>query len=102
MPSERSIASASRYIAAATRCRQSWDDAFARSDDGHRLSARELLEMHGAGLGLMWTTHSTDLSSALGLLHQVENGTAAEPSAGPDDPRSPWDQARRVLESRRR
>ena len=92
------IASAARYIAAARRCRQSWDTVFDRSADGVDLTERDLLEMHGAGLGLMWTTHSTDLPSALGRLNQVEAGT----SAGADGPRSDRDQARRVLENRRR
>ena len=56
------IASAANYIACATRCREAWDASFWSED---RLTDRELMEMHGAGLGLIWATHQTDLQSAL-------------------------------------
>jgi hypothetical protein len=96
VPSERSITSAARYLAAATRCRHAWDDVFDRHDNGQPLTKRDLVEMHGAGLGLMWTTHSTDLSSALALLRQVDSSMSVD-SQGPPSGR---DQVRRVLENR--
>ncbi len=96
VPSERMIESTARYIAGATRCKQAWDASFRRSHDGDGLSDRDLMEMHGAGLGLIWTTHTTDLQSALALLYQIEACCPGVPG-GTDDRR---DQAKRVLESR--
>ena len=50
--------------------------------------------MHSARLGLIWTTSTTDLSSALNVLRYVEAAGSAV-AEGPDRQR---DQARRVLE----
>jgi hypothetical protein len=78
------------------RGKEAWDLSFRRSDEGGRLTERDLIEMHGAGLGLMWTTHTTDLHSALAVLHRVEMGGSSVPSG----PNHRHDQARRVLEDR--
>lgn len=96
VPSERMIASAAHYIASAMRCKEAWDAAFRQSDESGRLAARQLAEMHGAGLGLMWTTHTKDLHSALAVLHRVESCSQAV-NAGPDHLR---DQTKHVLENR--
>jgi len=96
VPSERRITAATRYIASAIRCREIWNSCFRRSDGGDRLSDRDLIEMHGAGLGLVWTTHSKDLHSALATLNQVD-------ALSPAPDMSPYyrhEQAKRVLESR--
>jgi hypothetical protein len=65
------MASAANYVAGATRCKKTWDDSFRHGDDGGRLTERELVEMHAAGLGLIWTTHTTDLPSALMTLESA-------------------------------
>jgi hypothetical protein len=65
-------AAAANYVAGATRCKKTWDDSFRHCDEGGRLTERELVEMHGAGLGLIWTTHTTDLPSALTTLRDAE------------------------------
>jgi hypothetical protein len=62
------LASAANYIGCATRCKETWDESFRRGD---RLTERELIEMHGAGLGLVWATHQTDLHSALVTLYHA-------------------------------
>ena len=54
---------ARRMIAAATRLREAWG-----------LSNTEIGEMHKAALGLIFATGTTDLASALGVLHDVESG----------------------------
>jgi hypothetical protein len=54
---------AQRIIAAATRLREAW----AKAD-------LDVVEMHEAALGLMWTTGTKDLAAALGILHDVEAG----------------------------
>jgi len=88
------IDSAANYIAGATRCKEVWDACFEQSAEGERLTGRDLVEMHSARLGLIWTTSTTDLPSALNVLRYVE--AAGSPGdAGPDHRR---DQARRVLE----
>ncbi len=96
VPSERMIAAAARYIASAIRCRELWNSFFTRFDEGNRLTERDLIEMHGAGLGLVWTTHSTDLPSALATLNQVE-ALGAAVDVGPDHQH---EHAKRVLETR--
>jgi hypothetical protein len=89
------IDAAAHYLAGATRCKEAWDASFRQSDSGHRLTDRDLMEMHGAGLGLIWTTHTNDLPSALATLRQVEAiGRAVEP----DVPDHVHDHAKRVLE----
>jgi hypothetical protein len=94
MLSERVIDSAANYIASATRCKATWDACFEQSTDGDPLTPRDLVEMHSARLGLIWTTSTTDLPSALAVLRYVEAASSAV-GAGLDQPR---DQARRVLE----
>ena len=89
------IEAAARYIAGAIRCKEAWDESFTRSDGGHRLTNRDLMEMHGAGLGLIWTTHTNDLPSALATMRQLE---AIGPVVEHDDPDHRRDHARRVLE----
>jgi hypothetical protein len=89
------IDAAAHYLAAATRCQEAWDASFRQSDEGHRLTNRDLMEMHGAGLALMWTTHTNDLPSALARLRQVE---AISGAVGPDVPDHVHDHAKRVLE----
>jgi hypothetical protein len=54
---------AHRMIAAASRLRDAW--ARANLDVG---------EMHEAGLGLICATGTSDLASALNVLHDVESG----------------------------
>jgi hypothetical protein len=88
-------ASAAHYLAGATRCKKTWDEFFRQSDDGHRLAERQLAEMHGAGLGLMWSTHTKDLHSALAVLHRVD-AYGATAATGPEQLRA---QARWVLEN---
>jgi len=90
------IDAAAQYIACARRCKQTWDASFRKSHEGHGLSERDLMEMHGAALGLIWTTHTTDLQSALALLYHVE-AHGSDVHAGPD---LGHDLAKRVLESR--
>ena len=70
MRSEQMIASAANYIGCATRCQNDWDAFFGLGD---RLTERELMEMHGAGLGLVWATHQTDLYSALMTLYRARS-----------------------------
>jgi hypothetical protein len=89
------IDAAARYIAGATRCKEAWDASFRQSEDGHRLTDRDLMEMHGAGLGLIWTTHTNDLSSALATLRLVEAIGCAGAHDAPDHDHH---QAKRVLE----
>jgi len=96
VPTDRMIDATAQYIAGATRCKQAWDASFRRSHEGEELSERDLMEMHGAGLGLIWTTHTNDLQSALALLFHVE-ACCSPAHAGPDARRH---QAKRVLESR--
>ncbi len=96
VPSERMITAAARYIASAIRCRDLWNSCFRRSDEGDRLSDRDLIEMHSAGLGLVWTTHSNDLHSALATLNQVD---ALSPAAD-ISPNDRHEQAKRVLQKR--
>jgi hypothetical protein len=54
---------AQRVIAAATRLREAW-----------AVPALDVGEMHEAALGLMWTTGTRDLTSALDVLHDLEAG----------------------------
>jgi len=54
---------AQRIIAAATRLRESW-----------AMPDLDLVEMHDAAMGLIITTGTKDLASALGVLHDVESG----------------------------
>jgi hypothetical protein len=96
MPSERMIAAAAQYIASADRCKRAWSRSFERDDESTRLTVRELAEMHGAGLGLLWTTHTNDLRSALAVLQQVE-ACGSPLTGGPQDGHI---QAKCVLESR--
>jgi hypothetical protein len=91
------IDAAAHYIAGATRCKETWDASFRRSHEGCRLTERDLMEMHGAGLGLIWTTHTNDLHSALATLRQVESIAA---TVAPDVPDRQHDHAKRVLEDR--
>jgi hypothetical protein len=89
------IEAAARYIAGATRCKEAWDASFRQSDRGNRLTDRDLMEMHGAGLGLIWTTHTNDLPSALATLRRVEAINSAVEHDGSD---RRHDHAKRVLE----
>ncbi|MGA2045692.1 MAG: hypothetical protein ABSG83_20275, partial [Roseiarcus sp.] len=52
---------AAGYIAGATRFKEVWDGSFRKADEGGRLTPRDLVEMHAAGLGLVWATHTIDL-----------------------------------------
>ena len=88
------IDSAANYIDGATRCKTAWDACFAQSAEGERLTQRALVEMHSARLGLIWTTSTTDLSSALAVLRYVEEAGSAV-SEGPNRRR---DHAKHVLE----
>jgi len=50
-------------IAAATRFRDAWSTP-----------ELDLVELHKAALGLMWTTGTTDLQAALDVFHDVGAG----------------------------
>jgi hypothetical protein len=97
------VDAAAGYIAGATRFKEVWDGSFRKADEGGRLTPRDLVEMHAAGLGLVWATHTIDLDSALAVLHQVAAasppGTTAPPAAGTGSDRFRH-QASRVLEAR--
>jgi len=54
---------AQRIIAAATRLRESW-----------AVRDLDIVEMHDAAMGLIMTTGTKDLASALGVLHDLESG----------------------------
>ena len=90
------IDSAANYIAGVTRCKAAWDACFERAFGGEPLTRRDLVEMHSARLGLIWTTSTTDLASALDIVRYVE-ATRSVVDAGPSHGR---DLARRVLEGR--
>jgi hypothetical protein len=54
-----------RMIAASTRLREAWS-----------APTLDVVEMHEAMLGLIWVTGTTELASALDVLHDVESGHA--------------------------
>jgi hypothetical protein len=87
------IEAAARYLAGATRSKEIWDGSFQKYDEGRTLTPLDLVEMHGAALGLVWTTHTTDLLSALAVLDHVEAAssapwTAPSPDAHAQDARA--------------
>jgi hypothetical protein len=96
---------AAPYLASAIRSKDAWDRSFQKSDEGGSLSPRDLVEMHGAALGLVWATHTVDLDAALAVLHRVETAavpapeTRAEAVDGKGDERF-RETATRVLEAR--
>jgi hypothetical protein len=94
MPSKRMIQAAAAYLAGATRCKMTWEASFQRVDQGEPMTNRDLVEMHGAALGMIWATHTTDLDSALAILDRLEVDAATLHQDALD--RS--DLARRILE----
>ena len=60
-------------IAAATRFKEAWDAGMRRGTDGVALTDLEIVEMHEAALALIWATGTTDLQSALAVLHDYED-----------------------------
>jgi hypothetical protein len=95
MPSERMIDAAAHYLAGATRCKETWESSLRKSDAGDQLTDRDLMEMHGAALGMVWTTHTQDLDSALAILDLLEVNSATIHQDATDQ----RDLARRILES---
>ena len=58
-------------LEAATRYRDAWE-AVRRRRPGAEISDRDLVEMHGAALALIWATGTMNLGDALALLHEWE------------------------------
>ena len=95
MPSERMIQAAAHYLAGATRCKENWESSIRQSQAGDELTDRDLMEMHGAALGMVWATHTRDLDSALTILERLEIDSATLHQDATDQ----LDLARRILES---
>jgi hypothetical protein len=95
MPSERMIQAAAHYLAGASRCRETWESSIRQSEAGAELTDRDLMEMHGAALGMVWATHTRDLASALDILDRLEIDSATLHQDASDQ----RDLARRILES---
>lgn len=76
MPSERMIEAAAHYLAGATRCKETWEASIRQSEAGDELTDRDLMEMHGAALGMIWATHTQDLDAALTILDRLEVDSA--------------------------
>jgi hypothetical protein len=89
------IEAAAHYLAGATRCKETWESSFRRSEEGVELTGRDLVEMHGAALGMVWATHTRDLDSALAILDRLELDSATLHHDATDQ----RDLARRILES---
>jgi hypothetical protein len=68
VPAEAEYTSAHQIIAAAIRLRDAW--ALADLDVG---------EMHEAAIGLIYATGTTNLASALDVLHDIESGHSVSP-----------------------
>jgi|HubBroStandDraft_1064217.scaffolds.fasta_scaffold1866021_1 hypothetical protein len=65
MPETLEYTLSHRMIAASTRLREAWS-----------APTLDVVEMHEAMLGLIWVTGTTELASALDVLHDVESGHA--------------------------
>ncbi len=88
------IQAAAAYLAGATRCKMTWEASLRRVAAGEPMTDRDLVEMHGAALGMIWATHTRDLDSALAILDrlEVESATLHQDAADRSD------LARRILE----
>ena len=62
MPETLEYTLSHRMIATATRLREAWS-----------MPVLDLVEMHAAALELMSVTRTTDLASALVVLHEIES-----------------------------
>jgi hypothetical protein len=58
-------------LEAATRYRDAWEAVRALPPEAE-MSDRDLVEMHGAALALIWATGTQTLGDALALLHRLE------------------------------
>jgi hypothetical protein len=60
-------------LEAAARYKDAWEAV--RWSPGAEMSARDLIEMQGTALALIWSTGTSNLGEALDLVHRLERRT---------------------------